>query len=51
MNTVRLPPLPSISEILKLYKLRAMKQLSQNFLLDSNISDKIAKHADVKNSK
>ena len=40
--TVRLPPMPSVKEIIKLYQLRAKKQLSQNFLLDKNICTKIA---------
>lgn len=44
----RLPPLPSISEIVKLYKLSAQKKLSQNFLLDKNINDKIIRAAGVK---
>ncbi|XP_061191175.1 dimethyladenosine transferase 1, mitochondrial-like [Saccostrea echinata] len=36
----RLPPMPKISEIVKLYKLSATKKLSQNFLLDMNVCHK-----------
>lgn len=45
MSAVRLPPLPSVRDILKLYHLNAIKRLSQNFLLDQNICDKIIKRA------
>ena len=48
MGSFRLPPIPSISEIVKLYKLSAQKHLSQNFLLDKNINDKIIRAAGVK---
>ena len=44
----RMPQLPSISDLVKLYKLSAIKQLSQNFLLDKNINDKIIRAAGVK---
>jgi hypothetical protein len=44
----RMPQLPSISDIVKLYKLRAIKELSQNFLLDKNINDKIVRAAGVR---
>ena len=50
MSALRLPPLPTISEIVKIYKLQAMNKLSQNFLLDGNILDKIARNAQVDKS-
>jgi dimethyladenosine transferase 1 len=42
--TVRLPPMPSLRELLKMYNLQASKQLSQNFLLDLRVTDRIVKH-------
>ena len=37
--------LPSLEETIEIYKLRANKSLGQHFLLDTNITDKIARLA------
>lgn len=42
---LRLPPLPTIRDILRLYRLNALKKLSQNFLMDERIIQKIVKAA------
>lgn len=45
VQKIRLPPLPTIRELLRLYQLRAMKELSQNFLMDQRLTDKIVRAA------
>ncbi|KNC46301.1 ribosomal RNA small subunit methyltransferase A [Thecamonas trahens ATCC 50062] len=41
----RLPGLASVSDLIRLYKLSTRKALSQNFILDTNVTDKIARAA------
>ena len=41
----RLPPLPTVRDLVKLYRVRARKQLSQNFLVDSKLCDRIVASA------
>lgn len=48
IKTFHLPSMPSLSDLVKLYKLRAIRQLSQNFLLDKNVNDKIIRQAGIK---
>ena len=42
---VRLPPMPRISDIIRLYGLTAKKQLSQNFILDLNVTGNTVSYA------
>lgn len=39
----RLPVLPSPRDLVRLYKVKAVKQLSQNFLMDNKLSSKIVR--------
>ncbi|KAI9474519.1 S-adenosyl-L-methionine-dependent methyltransferase [Coemansia mojavensis] len=39
--SLKLPKLPSIRDLTRIYNLRAKQQLSQNFLMDKNVTDKI----------
>jgi len=41
----RLPPLPNTADLLRMYRIRAQKQLSQNFILQPTILDRFAKAA------
>lgn len=46
---VRLPPLPVASDLLRIYRVRARKNLSQNFLLNKYLDDRIANAAGIRN--
>lgn len=39
----RLPPMPTMRDIMKILKLRAMKELSQNFLMDEQLTARIVR--------
>ncbi|KAJ1992578.1 hypothetical protein GGI26_002651 [Coemansia sp. RSA 1358] len=41
MSPSKLPKLPSIRDLIQLYNLKAKQQLSQNFIMDKNVTDKI----------
>lgn len=41
----RLPPLPTINDLLKIYKVKAKKHLSQNFLVDGNMCSRFVASA------
>lgn len=41
----RLPPLPTLKDILRIYNIKAQKKLSQNFIMDPRLLDKIARTA------
>lgn len=43
MTSLRLPPLPTVRDLVKLYRLNAVKQLSQNFLMDERMIAKMVK--------
>ncbi|CAH1777980.1 unnamed protein product [Owenia fusiformis] len=40
-----LPPLPTMKEVMSVQKISALKRLSQNFLMDLNLTNKIVRHA------
>ena len=39
----RLPPLPTVKDILRMYNISATKKLSQNFIMDPRLLDRFAK--------
>lgn len=44
-NSMKLPPMPTIGQLLKIYKVAAKKKLAQNFILDKSLNSKIIRHA------
>jgi len=43
MSVRRLPPLPTVKDILRMYNINAQKRLSQNFIMDPRLLDRVAK--------
>ncbi|KAF9279858.1 Dimethyladenosine transferase 1, mitochondrial [Linnemannia elongata] len=43
----KLPPLPPIRDLIRVYGLSADQKFSQNFILDKNVTDTIAQHAKI----
>ncbi|KAF9913576.1 Dimethyladenosine transferase 1, mitochondrial [Lobosporangium transversale] len=43
----KLPPLPPIRDLIRVYGLSANQKFSQNFILDKNVTDTIARHAKI----
>jgi len=43
MAANRLPPLPTVKDILRMYNIKAQKRLSQNFILDPRLLDRLAR--------
>lgn len=45
----RLPPLPTVRDLVRIYRVRARRSLSQNFLLNKNTNEKIVNSAGIRN--
>lgn len=43
MTLRRIPPLPTVSDILRMYNIKAKKHLSQNFIMDPRLLNRLAK--------
>jgi len=43
MAAIRIPPFPTVNDLLRMYNIRAKKQFSQNFILDPRLLNRIAK--------
>lgn len=43
VGTPRLPPLPTVKDILRMYNIKAQKRLSQNFIMDPRLLDRVAR--------